>query len=888
MQNKSSHSLLLVICLIALFNSYAIAQNITPLDSVNNKTQINSTITDSLLVNDSLNQPTDSIPSDSLKNKPKETLTDIVEYTAKDTIRTDIFTQNVFLYNEAEVNYGSINLKAGKIAIDWSSSTIYATGIADSTGELLQKPVFKEAGKVYKSDTITYNFDSGKGIISNVRTEESGGYLTGKRVKKIGDNVIYVRGGYFTTDKKDHPDYYLWSNKIKVIPGQEIITSFTQMYIADIPTPLVMPFGYFPSTENRRSGIIFPSFNFNESRGYSIQNGGYYWAASDYFDLQTTGDIYTNGSYAIRGRSNYSKRYKFSGAIDLRHETAINGIEGVRNYSKSQNYFISWSHSQDQKASPSLRFSANVNMASSKYYNQSYSQVNNDNFLNNTMNSSVSLVKSWDELPFRLSANASHSQNNRTKAVNLTLPSVRFDVERQFPFAPKNGPKKSWYHNIGLSYSMRTENRITTTDSLMFKPEMFDNARNGMEHNIPVSTNFKLFKHLTISPSFNYKERWYMNSISKEWDNEENLVVIDTINGFERSNEYSFSTSSSTTAYGMLNFGKDKMIQAIRHVVKPSVSYSYRPEFSNPSFGNIDYYQKGPMGEIKEYSKFENGVYGYARGGLSSSVSLSLRNTLEMKVRNDSSKGDESSSTKIKLLENLSLSTSYNMASPDYKWSNFRLNGSTSMFDRNLSMNFNATFDPYALVEENKRWIRIPEFNYNHTGEFLRMTNAGVSFNYRFKSGKKKKGNENEKQKEYLSEEDEGQDKNRGTDDNDNAVKAVMGYLDYSAPWSFNVNYSLNYTKSNNEPRLINTLNFNGNIKVTEKWDVGVSSGYDFEENDLSYTRFNINRDLDSWTMKFEWVPYGPRSTYYFFIGIKASMFKDIKYDRRKLPDSLY
>ncbi|MEN8137784.1 MAG: putative LPS assembly protein LptD [Bacteroidota bacterium] len=891
MLRKKSKALYILIIISVIHFSHIIGQVVPSKDS----TSVSTVTSDKNLVNSNLVQAeSDSTQIDSLANKPKEFLSDIVKYTAKDTIRTKVVSQEVYLYNEAEVNYGDINLKAGKIYIDWSTNTVHATGIPDSTGTTVQRPVFTQAGKVYETDTIAYNFDSEKGLIHHVRTEEGEGYLTGKKVKKVEDDVIYVKNGYFTTDTKEHPDYYLWANKIKVVPGKEIITSFTQMYIADVPTPLVLPFGYFPTTENRRSGLVFPTFNFTETQGYALQNGGYYWALSDYFDLMLTGDIYTNGSNGIGIKSNYALRYKFRGSLNFRFETIIRGIEGRSDYSKANNYSIRWSHSQDQKSNPNLRFSASVNMSSSKYYRQSFNQINNDNHLNNTMNSSVSLVKNWDELPFRMSLTASHSQNNNTNSVNLTLPNIRFDVDRQFPFAPKNGSKKTWYHNIGLSYSMRAENKIETTDSLMFKPQMFDDMKNGIEHNIPISTSFKVLKFFTISPSVSYKERWYLNSIQKSWDAENNLEVIDTIPGFARTNEFNFSAGTSTVIYGMYNFGKKAKIQALRHVIKPSVSYSYRPDFGDPMWGNIDYYKQGPLGEVIEYSKFENGVYGYARGGLSSSLNMALKNTLEMKVRSDST---EEGSKKIKLLENLNFSTSYNMASPDYKWSPLRVTGGTSLFDRNMSLNFNSTFDPYALVkDDDDKWVRIPEYNYDHTGDLLRMTAAGFTVNYRFtsKKGDKNTGdsnsggpNENIDPGNKKLSQDEGQDRDRGSKDNDKAVKAIMGYLDYDVPWSFNINYSFRYTNANNNPNVVNTLNFNGNVKLTEKWDFGFSSGYDFDKKGLSYTRFNFNRDLDTWNMKFEWVPFGPRSTYYFFIGIKASMLKDLKYEKRKLPDNL-
>ncbi|MCK5781262.1 MAG: LPS-assembly protein LptD [Flavobacteriales bacterium] len=884
LKKKSKIILTLVIISVFLFpalNGQVVSSN----DSTSVRSNDDISFSSSFVQND-------STQVDSLSNKPAETLNDIVKYTAKDTIRTNVINQKVYLYNKAEVNYGDINLTAGKIFIDWSTSTIHATGIPDSTGTTTQRPVFTQAGKVYETDTIAYNFKSERGLIYQVRTEEGEGYLTGKKVKKEGDDVIYVKNGYFTTDKKEHPDYYLWANKIKVVPGSEIITSFTQMYLADVPTPLILPFGYFPTTENRRSGLIFPSFNFTETQGYALQNGGYYWSVSDYFDLMITADIYTNGSNGMRVKSNYAKRYNFRGALDFRYETIIQGIEGRKDYSKRNNYMISWSHSQDQKSNPNMRFSASVNMSSSSYFKESYNQVNNDNHLQNSMSSSISIVKSWDDLPFRLSITAQHTQNNNTEEVDLTLPSLRFDVDRQFPFAPKNGAKKTWYQNIGLSYSMRAENKITTADSLMFKPQMFDSMKNGIEHSIPVSTSFKLFKFFTISPSISYKERWYFNTVEKKWDDENNMEITDTIPGFARTNQYSFSAGTSTVIYGMYNFGKNSKVQALRHVIKPSVSYSYSPDFGDPNLGNIDYYKQGPLGEVKEYSKFQNGVYGYASGGLSSAVSMSLKNTFEMKVASDST---DEGSKKIKILENLNFSTSYNMASPDFKWSPLRITGGTSLFDRNMSVNFNANLDPYAIVKDDDvdRWVRIPEYNFDHVGDPFRLTQAGFTVNYRFtsKKGKDKDGNkdeiENSGQGSNRFTEDEGQDRDRGTEENDNAVKAIMGYLDYSVPWSFNINYSFRYENPTNQAKVVNTLNFNGNLKVTEKWDFGFSSGYDFDKHGLSYTRLNFNRDMDSWVMKFEWVPFGPRSTYYFFIGIKASMLQDVKYEKRKLPDNL-
>ena len=598
----------------------------------------------------------DSVKQDSIEPK-KEFLTDKVKYKATDYVSINQKEEKIFLYNEAEVYYGDMEIKSGIIVIDYKKNEVYAGRIKDSLGEYSQHPVFKQGESVVEPDSIRFNFDTEKALIFNSKTEQSGFHILGETTKKENDSVIFMSKARFTTSKDpDNPEYYFQSNKIKFVPKKKIVVGPTNMVIADVPTPIGLPFGFFPLTDKQTSGIIIPTFGEQNSRGYFLQNGGYYFALSDFADLTLLGDYYTNGSYGLRLENNYAWRYKFRGSFSLRYENLITSERGFPDYAKSNIYNIRWSHSQDAKANPNSRFSASVNLGSSKYYQQSVNQLNVPNFLNNTLSSSISYSKTFQGEPqVNLSATATHSQNSNTETINMTLPSIQGSVSRIYPFAPRIGAKKGIIQNVNLQYSLSADNRIQTVDSLFFKKEMFDEAKAGVQHSIPISTNFKLFKHFSLSASTSFKEVWTFKTLRRYYDSEEDDVVDEVINGFDAFRTYNFSSSVGTTIYGMFNFekkGQDRKIKAIRHVMRPSISYSISPSFER----YYDSYIADADGTtIEEYTRFEDAIFGTPSNRYSSSIGMSLSNNFEAKVRDkDSTKVEPK---KIILLNNLNFST---------------------------------------------------------------------------------------------------------------------------------------------------------------------------------------------------------------------------------------
>ena len=684
----------------------------------------------------------DTTVLDSTQNK-KNFFNSGATYNAQDTVSINPNTKRITLYNNAKLVYGDMEITSGKIVIDYSKNEIYAGRIKDSSGTLSQSPVFKQGKDIIEPDSIRFNLDSKKALIFNSKTEQSGMNIISEKTKKQNDSVYFMDRARFTTSVDlDNPEYYFLLRNAKVVPGKKIITGFTNMYIADVPTPIALPFGYFPLTKKRTSGVIFPSFGEQNDRGYFLQNGGYYLAISDYVDLAILGDYYTNGSYGFRLENNYAYRYKFRGNLSFRYENLIKSERGFPDYSKSSIYNLRWSHNQDAKSNPNSRFSASVNLGSSKYFQQSINQLNASSFLNNTLSSSVSYSKTFvGEPQVNMSLTATHSQNTNTQVINMTLPTFQGSVSRVFPFAPKVGTKKGIIQNINLQYNVRGENRIQTTDSLFFKKEMFESARSGFQHSIPLSTNFKLFKYLSLSTSANYKENWTFNTISKSFDNENNEVITQELNGFDSFRTYNFSSSIGTTVYGMYDFGEEKKVQAIRHVMRPSISYSINPAFN-------DYYETyevidadGLTTSELEYTRFEGSIFGTPNNNFSSSIGVSVSNNVEAKVTDRDSTNTEAK--KVTILNNLNFSTSYNMASDSLNLSPVRLSGGTQLFDNKMSVNFGATLDPYALDENNNK---INEFNINKDGNLFRLTSANLTFNYSLSNkGDKNKSKENSK-----------------------------------------------------------------------------------------------------------------------------------------------
>jgi len=836
------------------------------------------------VVKDSISFQKDSLLSKTADTlKAKEILESIITHSADSLIRQDIKNNKITLYKNAHVQYGDIDLQAGYIEIDNNTNIITAKGIKDSISVYSQHPVFKQGSQESTQDSLMFNFKSEKAKIWNLKTEQEGLIIRGENSKKYNDSIIFIENIKITSSQKENPDYYIDVKKAKFIKDSKLVAGISQLVIADVPTPVILPFAYVPLTKGRTSGFLMPTWGENNNQGYFLQNGGYYFVVNDNLDLAVLGDIYTNGSWGLRAESGYKKRYKYSGNFTFRYENLINSLKGLDDYGKASNYNIRWSHSQDTKASPNSRFSASVNMGSSKYYKQSNNEYNTNSFLNNTLSSSISYYKKFVGTPFNMSLSVTHSQNTNTEKINMTLPSLQLNMDRIYPFSGKGGAKKNAVQKTGLNYSMRSENRISTTDDEFFTSKMFDEAKSGVQHNISLNTNMKALKYFTISPSVNYKEVWYFDKLSKEFDDVQNGVVTDTISGFNSFREYSSAVSLSTTFYGMFKFKKGKL-EAIRHTVRPSVSYSYRPDFS---FYDEEYQQSEDPSDIATYSPFANGIYGRPGSGLSNSLNFSLNNNLEAKLRKKDS--TETEAKKIVLLNNLNFSTSYNMAADSLKWSPVNVSAGTKLFNNKLSLNARATLDPYAL---NSTGRKINTFNIENGGSLFRVTNAGLTMNYSLSSKDEKKGKSSEKNTQEANNSDGvfGENLNvtnqfQSGKENKTEEKETKLYQ-ANIPWTLKLAYALNYTNSSRQNKITShSLMFSGDIDLTPKWAVGFSSGYDVKNKGFSYTQLRFSRDLDSWKLNFNWVPFGTRQTYYFFIGVKSSMLSDLKYDKRKVPD---
>ncbi|OUR91833.1 organic solvent tolerance protein OstA [Flavobacteriales bacterium 34_180_T64] len=839
----------------------------------------------------------DSTLQDSIKQKPGF-LTDIVTYKAKDYVSFNQKEKKIYLYNEAEVYYQDMEIKSGVIVIDNSTGIVYAGRLKDSLGNYEQAPIFKQGENLIDSDSIIFNTNNKKAIIFNSKTEQSGGILNPEITKKENDSVLFVRNAKFTTSEDiDDPEYYFLIRKGKIVPGKKIVTGVTNMFIYDVPTPIGLPFAYFPLSKKRTSGVIFPSFGEQNQRGYFLQNGGYYFAISDYADLAVLGDYYTNGSYGLRLQSSYAMRYKFRGNLSFRYENLINGERGFPGYAVSSIYNIRWSHSQDAKANPNSRFSASVNLGSSKYYQQSSNQLNQSNFLNNTLSSSVSYSKTFQGEPqVNFGLTATHSQNTNTEQINMTLPTFQGSVGRIFPLAPKVGSKKGIIQNINLQYSVRAENRIQTNDSLFFKKEMFDDAKIGAQHSIPLSTNFKVFKYFSMSASANFEENWTLKTIDKSYDSVLDEVITDEINGFDSYRTYNFSTSLGTTVYGMFDFkkeGKDPKIQAIRHVIRPSISYNINPAFDK----YYDTYEvvsaDGLTTDDVEFSRFEQSLFGAPNKNFSSSMGISLSNNFEAKVREKDSTITEPK--KIILLNNLNFSTSYNFAADSLQWSPMRVSGGTQIFDNKMNINFGATLDPYALDNNNRK---INTYNIDNGGSLFRLTSATLNMSYSLSntsfSGRDSETDEAAREESFRS---GGRDDDlfgrpqdfadqRLTDEDSKKDEKPSELYNYAIPWSLKLAYAVNYSNSARQNEIAShSLMFSGDVEISPRWTVGASSGYDFKNQGFTYTQLRFERDLLSWRMNFSWIPFSAQSSWNFFIGIKSSLLKDLKYDKRKQSD---
>lgn len=835
-----------------------------------------------------------TVKNDSVKKK-KGGLDATVKRTADGYEKFNQKTNEAELYDKAQVNYKDIELKAGIIRMNYTKDEVFAGRIKDSTGAYTQYPYFKQGNNVIEADSIHFNTETKKARVWNSRSDQGEFRIKGEVTKKENDSVYFIKGARFTTSKNiDDPEYYFYADKIKFVPGKKVVVGLTNMVIADVPTPLGLPFAFFPMSDKAESGFIVPTFGDNNSQGYFLQNGGYYFALSDYYDLAVTGDYYTNGSYGLRFESAYAAKYRFNGNFNLRYENIIQSERGLPDYSRSTQYNIQWTHNQDAKANPNSRFSASVNLGSSQYFRQSLNTINVGSSLNNTLSSSISYSKTFQTTPqVNFSLTARHSQNTNTESITMSLPTLQASVDRIFPFAKEDEPKKGIIKNINLQYSVRGENSIQTSDSLFFKPQMWRDARMGLQHSIPLTTNFKVFKYFSMSAGTNYQETWVFNTIDKEYRTTRtgDTIVTNRINGFDAFRTYNFSTSIGTTVYGTFNFGEDKKLQAIRHVIRPSLSYSYTPAFDQ----YYDTYQIDAAGTYGEYTRFEGGLFGAPGKNYANSIGVAVNNTFEAKVRNDEDETAEEPK-KVMLLNNLNFTTSYNMAADSLAWSPLRVTAGTNLFKEKMNLNFGATLDPYALDNANNR---IDTYNIDNGGSLFRLTSANVTMGYsissRGDSGAKKNADSQTarnggREDDLFGTATDMSDNRRSMfnedDEDDESDKAGGTHYNSKLPWDLRVAWSITYGNARRENTITgNSLMVSGNIDITERWKMGFSSGYDFVNKGVTFTQLRFERDLLSWRMDFNWVPNGYNKYWSFFIGIKSSVLSDIKYEKRQPPD---
>ncbi|MCE9539961.1 MAG: hypothetical protein K8R85_12190 [Bacteroidetes bacterium] len=793
-----------------------------------------------------------------------------ITYSATDSLVLDMANQKAYLYNNAIVIYEDMRLEAGYIELDFGKNVLFSRGVKDSLGNIVQKPVSNQNGEKFNAGEITYNFKTKKGKIRDVITKQGDGYIHGRDIKKDSNNMYYVAHGKYTTCDLDHPHYYIGASKIKVIPNEKIITGPAELFIADIPTPLILPFGYFPNKKGRASGILLPTYGESNQWGFFLKDGGFYFGMSEYVDLALRGDVYANGSFGGSATSNYNNRYHYNGDVALRYSEIIDGDRELPNSTKSNVFFVNWRHVQDPKSNPNSRFSANVNAGSSSY-NKFKGNVTG-NYLSNTFQSNVAYTKILTGTPFNFSANARHSQNTITKKVDVTLPELALSMNRIYPFKNKSRVGNKWYDKIGLSATANARNEINTYDSLFFTNNTVNQMRNGARFTVPIGTSLNVMKYFTFTPTISTGSSIYRQSVIKRYDLDSNKVFTDTIDGFNMANDFSLSAGLNTRVYGNYFF-RTKRLKQIRHVASPTISASYRPDFSESQFGYYQNVQIDTTGVTQQYSRFQNGIYGSPASGRSGIVSFGLNNTLEAKIKqfNDSGSVDK----KVSLIDNFSASVSYNVAAKNYQWSNINLNGRTKLF-KVLDVNANALIDPYQIDTAGARvekfeWERDPSKTSFLSGRHIgRLTSAALSLSTSLRSKEKTA-------KPKTS--DEGIQ-----DELDYYNKNPQAYIDFNVPWNINIYYNLNYSKTGwiGTKILTQTATFNGDLSLTKNWKISLASGYDFTNKKVTVTSINIYRDLHCWEMRFNWVPFGFRQSFSLDLNVKSAMLKDLKLTRKK------
>ena len=861
----------------------------------------------------------DSIALDSINRQKKNGIDAPVQYVANDSLVYEGASGMAYLFVESNVKYEDMDLKSEEIYMCLDSSLVHARGGKDSTGVDFGTPVFVMGKDTYETDSMSFNFKTKKGLISNVYTEQDDGFLTSELSKRNSKGELFLQHGRYTTCDDPHPDFYIAMSRAKVTPGKKAVMGPAYLVVADVPLPLAIPYGFFPFSKSYSSGLIMPTYGDETERGFYLRDGGYYFAISDKIDLKVLGEIYTKGSWGLSAASNYKKRYRYSGSFFASYQNTINGEKNMPDYSKQTSFKIQWSHRQDAKANPFRTLSASVNFATSSYErNNLTSMYNPQSYSQTTRTSSVSMSNTFSSIGMTLSRTMNLSQNMRDSTISMTLPDLNISISRFYPFKRKKmAGKERWYEKISMSYTGQLSNSITTKEDKLLHSSLSRDWRNGMQHSIPVSGNFTLFNYLNINPSINFTDRMYLNKINRSWDEAAQKEVTDTIDGFYNIYNWSMSVSASTKLYIFYTpwrklFG-DK-IKTIRHVFTPQVSFNYAPDFSSSRYGYYETYQKTDANgnvSLVEYSPYSNGLYGVPGKGKTGSLSVDISNNIEMKIKSDA---DSTGEKKISLIDELGASMSYNFATDIRPLSDLSTRLRLKL-TKSYTLNLNAVFASYAYeLDENGR----PYLSNTKTlwgmGKFGRF--QGMSQNISYTLDNTKVGNffkwlrgekvDKKKDKNNRDDEDEEDEFNRETNEDDdmqrgqrgarkeNAGKAETdedGYMKFSIPWSLSFGYGIsmrentggnfNYDKMRYPYKFTQTLNCSGNIRLSDGWNISFSSGYDFENKKISMTTASLGRDLHCFNMSCQLV-LAPYTSYNFSFRCNAATLTDaLKYDKR-------
>ena len=859
----------------------------------------------------------DSIRLDSLNRKKAGGVDAPVQYTAEDSLVYDAPHKVAHLYGNSNVKYTNMDLTSDKISMDIDKSNVKATGTADSTAEggIKGKPVFKMGSDTYDTDTIAFNFKSKKALINNVYTEQQDGFLTGARSKRDSTGAIYLQHGRYTTCDDPHPDFYISLSRAKVRPGKDVVFGPAYLVVCDVPMPLAIPYGFFPFTKSYSSGFIMPTYGDESDRGFYLRDGGYYFAVNDKWDLKLLGEIYTKGSWGISAASNYRKRYKYSGSFFFSYQDTKTGDKGMPDFAEQESFKVQWSHRQDSKANPFSSLSASVNFATSSYErNNLNSLYNPQTMTQSTRTSSVSWSTGFSSIGLSLSATANLSQNMRDSSLAVTLPDLNISIARFYPFRRKKmvGDEK-WYEKIAMSYTGHISNSINTKEDQFMKSNLIKDWRNAWQHQIPVSASFTLFKYININPSFNFSDRMYTNKVTRSWDEQKQTEVCDTTYGFHNVYNWNMSVGMSTKLYGFWVpnrkiFG-DK-IQAIRHVITPTVSFSYAPDFGASRYGYWETYQKTDADgnvSLVSYSPYQNSLYGVPGKGKTGSLSFTLGNNLEMKVKSDK---DSTGFKKISLIDAFDINMSYNMAAKVRPWSDMNINLRLKWW-KNYTFNMNAVFATYAydLDEQGNPYVGThTEWSRGRFGRF-----QGMSQNLSFTLTPEKlaklfggKSDDDEKDSKHKDQDEDGLDTDIESNVDDTLEKGKTaakkkggkaktdsdGYMAFKMPWSLTFGYGVTMREDTRKEKFnkksmrypykfTQTLNMSGNVRLSDGWNISFSSGYDFDNHKMSMTTASLQRDLHCFNMSCS-VVLSPYTSYNFTFRCNASTLTDaLKYDKR-------